>query len=55
MHISDLHLGSFSGHEEQLEQTIRAINAAKPDIVCFTGDLYIGKIQEYLKDKPEDK
>ena len=39
MHISDLHLGSFSGHEEQLEQTIRAINAAQPDIVCFTGDL----------------
>ena len=39
MHISDLHLGSFSGHEGQLEQTIRAINAAQPDIVCFTGDL----------------
>ena len=39
MHISDLHLGSFSGHEEQLAKTVKAINAAKPDIVCFTGDL----------------
>ena len=39
LHISDLHLGSFSGHEQQLEQTIKAINAAEPDIICFTGDL----------------
>lgn len=39
LHISDLHLGSFSGHEEQLEHTVKAINEAEPDIVCFTGDL----------------
>lgn len=39
LHISDLHLGSFSGHEEQLEHTVKAINEAEPDIICFTGDL----------------
>ena len=39
MHMSDLHLGSFSGHEEQLAKTVKAINEAEPDIICFTGDL----------------
>ncbi|MCQ2349356.1 MAG: metallophosphoesterase [Paludibacteraceae bacterium] len=39
VHISDLHLMSFAGHEKNLQQTVEKINALNPDIICFTGDL----------------
>lgn len=39
VHISDFHLNSFDGHHEKLERLIDEINAQKPDLICFTGDL----------------
>lgn len=37
--ISDLHLRSFSGRQKSLERVVDKINAQRPDIVVFTGDL----------------
>jgi len=39
VHISDLHLDGWTGHEKELQQRIEEINALNPDIICFTGDL----------------
>lgn len=39
VHISDIHIGSFKGFEGQVEEAIRMINAQKPDLILFTGDL----------------
>ena len=38
IHISDLHLGSFND-VAKLEEVVEMINAEKPDILVFTGDL----------------
>ncbi|HRW62910.1 MAG TPA: metallophosphoesterase [Bacteroidales bacterium] len=37
--ISDIHIGSFLGHEEQVIKAIELINEQHPDIILFTGDL----------------
>lgn len=37
--ISDLHVSTFERHPERLQQTIDKINALRPDLICFTGDL----------------
>lgn len=39
VHISDLHLDGWVGHEKELQERIDEINALQPDIICFTGDL----------------
>lgn len=39
VHISDIHLDGWKGHEGELRQRIDEINALEPDIICFTGDL----------------
>lgn len=39
VHISDLHLSTFEDNPAQLERFVEAINATKPDLICFTGDL----------------
>ena len=39
VHISDLHLDGWVGHERELERRIEEVNALQPDIICFTGDL----------------
>ena len=38
-HFSDLHLGTLVDTEQEVGQLVTAINAAQPDLVCFTGDL----------------
>lgn len=38
-HISDLHLGGFSGHEAFVDSIVSIINHEHVDLVCFTGDL----------------
>ena len=44
VHISDLHLSSFNDNPEKLQTFVDTINARRPDLVCFTGDLVtIGK------------
>lgn len=37
--ISDIHIGSFLGHENQVKKAIELVNEQKPDILLFTGDL----------------
>lgn len=39
VHISDLHLGGFIGHEAFVDTLVEAINQLHPDLICFTGDL----------------
>jgi len=39
VHISDLHLSTFDDNPAQLQRFVDEINAQKPDLVCFTGDL----------------
>ena len=37
--ISDIHIGSFLGHEDQVKRGIELINEQNPDLILFTGDL----------------
>ncbi len=37
--ISDIHIGSFYYHKDQLKKAIHLVNLQNPDIVVFTGDL----------------
>lgn len=39
VHISDLHLDGWIGHEDELLGIVNEINALKPDAIVFTGDL----------------
>ncbi len=39
VHISDLHLGGFYGHEKHVEKAVQLINTADADLVVITGDL----------------
>ena len=39
VHISDLHLGSLSGHQGKIKKAIDLINQAGADLILFTGDL----------------
>jgi len=48
VHISDIHIGSFLGHESQVIKAIELINAQNPDLILFTGDL-VNNFYEELK------
>lgn len=37
--FSDLHLGTYGQDTKQVEELVRTINAQKPDMICFLGDL----------------
>jgi uncharacterized protein len=37
--ISDLHIGSFEGFPNEIEKAVDLVNAQKPDLILFTGDL----------------
>jgi len=39
IHISDTHLGSYGGDRSLVENGIALINAEKPDLIVFTGDM----------------
>lgn len=39
VHISDLHLSTFIDHPQQLQRIVDSINAQRPDLICFTGDM----------------
>ncbi len=47
--ISDMHIGSFDGWRKKvLLSELDSIDAAKPDLICFTGDLENVRAQELL-------
>lgn len=39
VHISDIHARSFASREDKLAEAAEMINALKPDLIAFTGDL----------------
>lgn len=39
VHISDLHLDGWKGHEDKLQEIIDSVNAQDADAVVFTGDI----------------
>ena len=47
IHISDIHSGSFD-NPEKVQYGVDMINAQKPDIIFFTGDLANNKAEEML-------
>lgn len=46
VHISDLHLSTFDDNPKQLKRFVDSINAQKPDLICFTGDLVSLGVEE---------
>lgn len=48
VHISDLHLSSFSDSPEYLQRIIDTINAQQPDLICFTGDFVGFGVEEAI-------
>lgn len=39
VHISDMHLYGWIGHEDKLAEAVGQVNRLQPDLICFTGDL----------------
>lgn len=37
--LSDLHLGTLHGHEDVVQRIVDSVNACRPDLIVFTGDL----------------
>lgn len=48
VHISDLHLDGWQGHEHKLEHFVEVINSLQPDAIVFTGDLVSFNYREAL-------
>ena len=48
IHISDLHLSSFSDSPDLLQRIIDTINAQQPDLICFTGDFVGFGVEEAI-------
>ena len=48
VHISDLHLSSFTDSSTFLQRIIDTINAQQPDLICFTGDFVGFGVEEAL-------
>lgn len=46
VHISDLHLSTFDDRPRALQRFVDSINAQKPDLICFTGDLVTVGVKE---------
>ncbi len=44
--ISDMHVGSFYGHQDKLQEAIELINELKPDLILFTGDMVNNTAEE---------
>lgn len=46
LQLSDLHLGSSIGREKDLERLVKEVNALRPDVILFTGDLVNSRADE---------
>ncbi|MFP4046716.1 MAG: metallophosphoesterase [Bacteroidales bacterium] len=49
VHISDLHIGSWSKKKTHLERAVHMINKEKPSLIFFTGDL-VNNLAEEIDD-----
>lgn len=49
LQLSDFHLGSFKGHDKEIEKAIRLINEQKADLIVFTGDMVNNTASEMNK------
>lgn len=49
VHISDLHVDSFSGNPKALQRMIDAVNAQGADAILFTGDIVTGSMDGVLQ------
>ncbi len=47
--ISDLHLGTLHGRSDVLPRIVDMVNAARPDLIAFTGDLVNIRAEEMLE------
>lgn len=48
LQLSDLHIGTFLGNPKFIEKLVRLVNAEKPDVIVFTGDLVNVQATEVL-------
>lgn len=46
--LSDFHLGTFRGHEAVVREVVERVNALRPDLIVFTGDLVSQQADEVL-------
>ncbi len=46
VHLSDLHLGSYNIDTDFIDRVVDSVNALKPDLIVFTGDLVNVKASE---------
>ena len=46
VHISDLHLGTYNGDTQFMQECVDSINALNADMICFTGDLVSRRSEE---------
>lgn len=46
VHISDIHLSTYEDNPHQLDRIVEMINATRPDLICFTGDLVSLQLEE---------
>jgi len=44
--ISDMHIGSFYNHQDEIQEAIDMINDLKPDLILFTGDMVNNTAEE---------
>ncbi len=39
VHISDLHLGTYDNEPQMVDKIVKEVNAQRPDLIVFTGDI----------------
>lgn len=44
--LSDLHIGSWEGNAQALQRMVNIVNAQRPDLIVFTGDLINNQTKE---------
>jgi len=47
LQFSDMHTGSFWGHENKVEKAIKCMKAQKADLIVFTGDMVNHRAEEF--------
>lgn len=52
--LSDVHVGNIGMRRERLSSIVKAVNAAKPDIVLLAGDFVIGESKEGAAERSYD-